>query len=144
MVRDLHDGLGQSLTALLVRLRVLGQQTFDPLLHEQVEALRSITAIRGVAEGGTYCTLGDVSHAGVAGAAPLNTPPLHSLSDREREVLAMLARGFTNQQVADKLFLSVKTIESYRSRLMLKLGLKDGAELTQFSMEVGMCGDPSA
>lgn len=44
VVRDLHDGLGQSLTALLVRLRVLGQQTVDPLLHEQVEALRTITA----------------------------------------------------------------------------------------------------
>ncbi len=51
--------------------------------------------------------------------------PLESLSVREREVLDMVAVGHTNQAIADKLYLSVKTVESYRARLMSKLGLRN-------------------
>ncbi len=58
------------------------------------------------------------------------------LSDRERQVLLLVARGHTNQAIANQLFLSVKTIESYRARLMNKLGLRNRAELTQFAMFV--------
>ena len=56
------------------------------------------------------------------------------LSKRETEVLQMLAQGFTNQQVADALSLSVKTAETYRVRLTRKLGVKSRAELFR-SME---------
>jgi DNA-binding NarL/FixJ family response regulator len=62
------------------------------------------------------------------------------LSERERQVLLLVARGHTNQAIANQLFLSVKTIESYRARLMSKLGLRNRAELTQFAMFV----DPQA
>jgi two-component system response regulator NreC len=62
------------------------------------------------------------------------------LSEREQEVLQLLARGHTNQQVADKLFLSVKTIETYRSRIGEKLGLRDRAELVTYAMKVGLLG----
>lgn len=55
--------------------------------------------------------------------------PINKLSDRETEVLGDLALGMTNQQIADRLFLSVKTIETYRSRLKKKLGIKDRAAL---------------
>ena len=58
------------------------------------------------------------------------------LSERERQVLLLVARGHTNQAIANQLFLSVKTIESYRARLMSKLGLRNRAELTQFAMYV--------
>lgn len=57
-------------------------------------------------------------------------PPL---SAREQEVLLMLADGMTNKQVAESLFLSVKTVETYRSRIMKKHGLRDRAELVQFA-----------
>ncbi|MFG0287031.1 MAG: LuxR C-terminal-related transcriptional regulator [Rhodopirellula sp. JB044] len=57
---------------------------------------------------------------------------LKKLSEREREVLEGLASGRTNQQIADALYLSVKTIETYRSRLKQKLGLKDRAEIVAF------------
>ena len=57
------------------------------------------------------------------------------LSKRETEVLQMLAQGFTNQQVADALSLSVKTAETYRVRLTRKLGVKSRAEL--FRYEIG-------
>lgn len=60
------------------------------------------------------------------------------LSDREREVLKWVARGHTNQEIAEKLFLSVKTIETYRARLAEKLGLHGRAELVRFAMERGL------
>jgi DNA-binding NarL/FixJ family response regulator len=62
------------------------------------------------------------------------------LSKREQEVLQLLARGHTNQKIADKLFLSVKTIETYRSRIGEKLGLRDRAELVTYAMKVGLLG----
>ncbi len=61
-----------------------------------------------------------------------------TLSDREREVLKWVARGHTNQEIADKLFLSVKTIETYRARVAEKLGLRGRAELVRFAMERGL------
>ena len=63
---------------------------------------------------------------------------LDTLSEREREVLVLVAQGHTSQQIADRLFLSVKTIESYRSRLMTKLGLSGRAELTRFAIDAGL------
>lgn len=66
--------------------------------------------------------------------------PLDTLSEREREVLVLLAQGHTNQQIADRLYLSVKTIESYRARLMTKLGLTNRAELTTFALDTGLMG----
>lgn len=98
-----------------------------------------LQALRTVAGGGM--------HRGIAGAAtqeadkrspPSGQTPLDTLSEREREVLLLVARGHTNQQIADRLFLSVKTIESYRSRLMAKLGLSGRAELTRFAIDTGL------
>ena len=60
------------------------------------------------------------------------------LSPRETEVLRLLAQGHTNQEVADHLAVSVKTIETHRSRLSDKLGLKSRAELFRFAVEVGL------
>jgi DNA-binding NarL/FixJ family response regulator len=62
------------------------------------------------------------------------------LSAREREVLTLLAQGYTNQEIADKLFLSVKTIETYRARIADKLGLRSRAELVRYALEVGLLG----
>jgi DNA-binding NarL/FixJ family response regulator len=60
------------------------------------------------------------------------------LSKREREVLQFLALGYTNQEIAEKLFLSVKTIETYRARLMEKLQLPSRAELVRFALKHGL------
>ncbi len=64
-----------------------------------------------------------------------------SLSDREREVLACLARGLTNQEAADQLFLSVKTVETYRSRLTRKLGMRGRSELYQYAHSHGLLAE---
>jgi DNA-binding NarL/FixJ family response regulator len=53
-------------------------------------------------------------------------------------VLALLARGHTNQAIADQLYLSVKTIETYRARIADKLGLRARADLVRYALEVGL------
>ncbi len=60
------------------------------------------------------------------------------LSDREREVLGLLAQGHTSQQVADSLFLSLKTVETYKARVMSKLGLRNRAQLVRYALQVGL------
>lgn len=60
--------------------------------------------------------------------------PLESLSSREREVLQLVAEGKSSNDIASLLYLSVKTVETYRSRLMQKLGLKDKAGLIKFAI----------
>lgn len=66
--------------------------------------------------------------------------PLESLSPREREILQLVAEGKTSAAIADILFLSSKTVETYRSRLMQKLGLKDVAGLIKFAIAQGLTG----
>ena len=53
-------------------------------------------------------------------------------------MLVQVAQGHTNQAIADRMYVSVKTVESYRARLMAKLGLHNRAELTQLAMEAGL------
>jgi two-component system, NarL family, response regulator NreC len=60
------------------------------------------------------------------------------LSPREREVLRLLAQGYTNQQVATWIFVSVKTVETYRARIAQKLGLHSRADLTRYALESGL------
>ena len=61
-----------------------------------------------------------------------------TLSDRERMVLEQLAQGHTNQSIAEQLDLSVKTIESYRARLLRKLGLRSRADIIRYAVESGL------
>jgi two-component system response regulator NreC len=68
-------------------------------------------------------------------------PEIPVLSEREREVLHLLARGHTNQQVADRLCISVKSVETYKARLMEKLGLKGRAELVRYALTHGLLKD---
>lgn len=97
-----------------------------------------LTAIRTVAKGRSYAQIELDSGLSPAVGKSEAATALDSLSEREREVFEMVARGHTSQAIADKLFLSVKTVESYRARLMAKLGLKNRAELTQFALDLGL------
>ena len=64
--------------------------------------------------------------------------PLATLSRREREVLQLVVEGRTSAEIADTLFLSVKTVETYRSRLMQKLGIRDIPALIKFAIQHGL------
>ena len=100
-----------------------------------------LSALRAVARGNVYI---HPSHARllVEGLLPdagrTASPGPSVLSDREREVLRLVALGHTNQQAAQQLFLSVKTVETYRARLMEKLGLRSRAALVRYALEHGM------
>ena len=59
---------------------------------------------------------------------------MDSLSDREREVLALTAAGYTNQEIAEQLIISAKTVDTYRSRIMEKLNLHHRSELVKFAL----------
>ena len=64
--------------------------------------------------------------------------PLARLTSREREILQLLVEGKTNARIAEILFLSPKTIETYRSHLMQKLGIKDLPALVKFAIQCGI------
>lgn len=59
---------------------------------------------------------------------------LEQLTPREMEVLILLARGFTNREISERIFLSVKTVEAHRSKVYSKLNLKNRAELVEFAL----------
>jgi len=71
-------------------------------------------------------------------AAPPAETPLHRLSDREQEVLRLIALGHSNKEIAEMLFLSVKTVETYKARVMEKLNLRSRAALVRFALKHGL------
>lgn len=66
--------------------------------------------------------------------------PLEQLSPREREILQLVVEGKTSVEIADMLFLSPKSIETYRSRMMQKLGITDIPSLVKFAIQHGLTG----
>ena len=60
------------------------------------------------------------------------------LSDREREVLRLVAEGKTNRQIADTLFLSIKTVQTHRDHIMKKLHMHDRTELVKYAIRKGL------
>jgi two-component system response regulator NreC len=67
-----------------------------------------------------------------------DTPSLRRLSAREQEVLALTAEGYSSREIGKKLFISGKTVDTYRSRIMQKLGLTHRSELVRFALKVGL------
>jgi two-component system, NarL family, response regulator NreC len=64
------------------------------------------------------------------------------LSEREREVLRLLALGHTNQEIAKMLYLSVRTVETHRAHIMQKLRLETRAELVRHAIDQGLLEEP--
>jgi two-component system, NarL family, response regulator NreC len=94
-----------------------------------------VTAVARAAAGETYLN----PHVGALLAAFVEVPPDEDgLSDREHEVLRLLALGHTNAEIADQLFLSRRTVESHRANLQRKLGLSTRAELTRHVLDHGL------
>jgi NarL family two-component system response regulator LiaR len=63
---------------------------------------------------------------------------LEQLTEREREVLTLIAQGLTNQEIADKLYISIKTVQAHRANLMEKLDLHAAVDLTKFAIRSGL------
>ncbi|RBW68807.1 response regulator transcription factor [Bacillus taeanensis] len=67
-----------------------------------------------------------------------NSSSLHSLSNRETEILEWISKGYTNKEIAENLVISVKTVETHKSNLMEKLGLKTRPELVKYALKKGL------
>jgi two-component system response regulator NreC len=98
-----------------------------------------VAAVRELAAGGAYVdgTLGADVILAEAAARRRDEPPL---TQRELEVLRLLAEGYGNREAAGRLFLSPRTIESHRASIMRKLGLATRAELVGYALRAGLIG----
>ncbi len=113
------------------------------LLKEAADA-ELVQAVREVASGSRYVhpALGARLAAAEAEAAALAAAD--PLSDREREVLRLLALGHTNQEIAKMLYISVRTAETHRAHIMQKLRLSTRAELVRYALQHGLLEDSEA
>ena len=96
-----------------------------------------VAAVRRVLRGGIHLSeaLKDrMLFGAAAGVKDATQTPLEVLSDRELEVFEMTGRGIPTREISERLHLSVKTVESYRSRIKAKLGLANGTELMKHAV----------
>jgi two-component system, NarL family, response regulator NreC len=110
------------------------------VLKEAVDA-EVVEAIRHVAGGGRYVHPVLGARMVAADAAAQAAAESDPLSEREREVLRLLALGHTNQEIAKQLYISVRTAETHRAHIMRKLGLETRAELVRYAIEHGQLSD---
>jgi two-component system response regulator NreC len=103
------------------------------VLKEAADA-ELVEAVRAAAAGESY--LNPRLGAKVAAEPPPGPPG--GLSKREAEVLRMIALGHTNAQIAEELFLSVRTVETHRAHIQQKLGLSDRSELVRYALDHGL------
>ena len=112
------------------------------VLKEAVDA-EVVTAIREVAGGGRYVHPELGARLVAADADAARQAEDDPLSDREREVLRLLALGYTNQEIAKQLFISVRTAETHRAHVMQKLRLASRADLVRYAIARGLLEEPA-
>ena len=101
-----------------------------------------LTAIRAVHRGGTFV---DPSLANILvqdalakkGTKSRSISPVNILSDREQQVLELVAQGYSSQQIAKRILVGVKTVETYRARIADKLGLRTRNEFVRYAIRTG-------
>jgi DNA-binding NarL/FixJ family response regulator len=95
-----------------------------------------VAAIQLVANGGGYVD----PELGAQLVNPDSPGALEPLSERERDVLYLLALGYTNQEIGEKLFISVRTVDTHRAHIMRKVQLQTRSELVMFALANGVIG----
>jgi DNA-binding NarL/FixJ family response regulator len=103
---------------------------------KQASDVELISAVRRVASGERYVD----SALGAQLVVAEENPALDPLSPRERDILNLLALGYTNQEIGAKLFVSVRTVDTHRAHIMRKLHLETRAELVLFALAHGLIG----
>lgn len=100
-----------------------------------------VTAIRKVASGERYVSASVANHfvsAFLEGGATSAADPYDTLTDREREVLNLMAEGHGNAAIAERLFISSRTVETHRANLMRKLGLRSQTDVVRYALRRGI------
>jgi two-component system, NarL family, response regulator NreC len=103
--------------------------------HEEL-----LAAIRSVASGDAYLNPSATKRLMEEYLKQGNNDTYSILSEREKEVLTLIAKGFANKEIAEKLTISVKTVETHRGNLMEKLQMKTRHELVSFALKKGLLG----
>jgi two-component system, NarL family, response regulator NreC len=97
-----------------------------------------VAAVREVANGGRYVHPALGARMVAAEAEERKRAEQDPLSERERDVLRLLALGHTNQEISNKLYISVRTAETHRAHIMQKLRLRTRAELVRYALDQGL------
>ncbi len=110
------------------------------VLKEAVDA-EVVAAVREVAGGGRYVNPALGARLVAAEAEERARAEADPLSEREREVLRLLALGHTNQEIAKMLYISVRTAETHRAHIMQKLNLSSRADLVRYALAQGLLSE---
>lgn len=110
----------------------------DGYVLKSIEGAELEKAIRTVHNGGKYFSMHITSILAETIARPVQEIP--EITAREKEVLGLVADGLSTKQIADKLNISIRTVESHRVNMLKKLSVNNSAELIRKAMELGMIG----
>ena len=135
LVLSMHAGSEH--VARAVREGADGYLLKDSAVQELVAAIDAVMAGRSYYSPTVQEQLSRLVRAGSALARPLD-----QLTDRERDILKLVARGFSTKEIASRLDISPRTVDTHRANLMRKLGLKSVALLTQFALREGLLDGP--
>ncbi len=109
---------------------LLKDDAFEDLLY----------AIKAVGEGKRYISPSLlIEEVSVPRTPSFSVSPL---TEREKEIVALIAEGLTSREIADQLCISIKTVETHRARIMEKLGVKNVAELIRYAIKAGIVNIP--
>jgi two-component system response regulator NreC len=137
LILTMHDDQGYLRQAL--------QRGAAGYVLKKAADIELLSAVRAVLRGEVYVhpSLTKSLLEGLLPPSPEIVPstPWETLSEREREVLNLVARGHTSADIGERLSLSAKTVETYRARGMEKLGLRSRAALVQFALAHGLLAD---
>jgi DNA-binding NarL/FixJ family response regulator len=104
-------------------------------LTKESAPVELVKAIRQISQGKKYISPSLAEKLAVDLEISPDRPPHETLSDREYQVMCMIASGKTLKEIADGLSLSIKTISTYRSRILEKMNMKTNAELTHYAIK---------
>jgi DNA-binding NarL/FixJ family response regulator len=123
-------------------IREVMQAGANGYVEKQAVDAELFAALKAVAAGQFYLSSKNsqalLNSLFTAAPRPSGQDPYEVLSVREREVLKLLVRGYSLSEIGAKLFLSVKTVDTYKTRLMEKLGLSKKSELVEYSLKHGL------
>jgi two-component system, NarL family, invasion response regulator UvrY len=132
LVLSMHPEDQYAVRAL--KLGAAGYMTKESAPEELVKAIRKVVT------GGRYVSPALAEKLALDLATETERPAHESLSEREHQVFCMIARGKTVKEIADELALSVKTISTYRTRILEKLAMKNNAEIIHYAISNKVVG----
>lgn len=132
---------GRSQIAQAVRAAATGQSVLDPRVRRRLVAAADPAAVTPSASGTPTAPTG-TGVTGAAAAAGLGARPPDGLSNRETEVLRLIAGGLSNREIAARLYISEATVKSHINRLFAKIGVRDRAQAVRYAYRHGLTDQP--